>query len=146
MRPSWYDRYISTHLLTSHVVVVLRSVLALSLTLKIYPLIMAGPSWNYALKFIITGERCPSPQPLLSSHTGLTGDAGVGKSSLLVRLTDQRFLAIPDPTVHILSIQILCSCYPCIHVHKNNKLGVAFGSKLIAIPEEDNKVVKLQCA
>ncbi|KAF8470516.1 ras-domain-containing protein [Russula ochroleuca] len=65
---------------------------------------MAGPSWNYVLKFIITG------------------DAGVGKSSLLVRLTDQRFLANPDPT-----------------------LGVEFGSKLITIPEEDNKVVKLQC-
>ncbi|KAI9453345.1 ras-domain-containing protein [Russula earlei] len=64
---------------------------------------MAGPSWNYVLKFIITG------------------DAGVGKSSLLVRLTDQRFLANPDPT-----------------------LGVEFGSKLITIPEED-KVVKLQC-
>lgn len=27
------------------------------------------------------------------------GDAGVGKSSLLVRLTDQRFMANPDPTV-----------------------------------------------
>jgi hypothetical protein len=27
------------------------------------------------------------------------GDAGVGKSSLLIRLTDQRFLANPDPTV-----------------------------------------------
>ena len=26
------------------------------------------------------------------------------------------------------------------------KLGVEFGSKLITIPEEDNKVVKLQCA
>ncbi|KAH9052538.1 ras-domain-containing protein [Lactarius vividus] len=64
---------------------------------------MAGPSWNYVLKFIITG------------------DAGVGKSSLLIRLTDQRFLANPDPT-----------------------LGVEFGSKLITIPEED-KVVKLQC-
>jgi len=45
----------------------------------------------------------------------------VGKSSLLVRLTDQRFTANPDPT-----------------------LGVEFGSKLITIPEED-KVVKLQC-
>ncbi|KAI0261401.1 ras-domain-containing protein [Gloeopeniophorella convolvens] len=64
---------------------------------------MAGPNWHYVLKFIITG------------------DAGVGKSSLLVRLTDQRFLANPDPT-----------------------LGVEFGSKLITIPEED-KVVKLQC-
>ncbi|KAI0035060.1 ras-domain-containing protein [Vararia minispora EC-137] len=64
---------------------------------------MSGISWHYVLKFIITG------------------DAGVGKSSLLVRLTDQRFLANPDPT-----------------------LGVEFGSKLITIPEE-NKVVKLQC-
>jgi len=65
---------------------------------------MAGVTWHYVLKFIITG------------------DAAVGKSSLLVRLTDQRFLANPDPT-----------------------LGVEFGSKLITIPEEGNKVVKLQC-
>jgi len=64
---------------------------------------MAGPAWHYVFKFIITG------------------DAGVGKSSLLVRLTDQRFLANPDPT-----------------------LGVEFGSKLIEIPEE-GKIVKLQC-
>ncbi|EIM89650.1 ras-domain-containing protein [Stereum hirsutum FP-91666 SS1] len=64
---------------------------------------MSGITWHYVLKFIITG------------------DAAVGKSSLLVRLTDQRFLANPDPT-----------------------LGVEFGSKLITIPEE-NKVVKLQC-
>ncbi|KIJ59693.1 hypothetical protein HYDPIDRAFT_32915 [Hydnomerulius pinastri MD-312] len=64
---------------------------------------MAGITWHYVLKFIITG------------------DAAVGKSSLLVRLTDQRFLANPDPT-----------------------LGVEFGSKLIEIPEE-GKIVKLQC-
>ncbi|EIN07118.1 ras-domain-containing protein [Punctularia strigosozonata HHB-11173 SS5] len=64
---------------------------------------MASINWHYVLKFIITG------------------DAAVGKSSLLVRLTDQRFLANPDPT-----------------------LGVEFGSKLITIPEE-NKIVKLQC-
>lgn len=64
---------------------------------------MAGPAWHYVLKFIITG------------------DAAVGKSSLLIRLTDQRFLANPDPT-----------------------LGVEFGSKLITLPEEE-KVVKLQC-
>ncbi|OCH93797.1 ras-domain-containing protein [Obba rivulosa] len=64
---------------------------------------MAGVAWHYVLKFIITG------------------DAAVGKSSLLVRLTDQRFLSNPDPT-----------------------LGVEFGSKLITIPEE-SKVVKLQC-
>ncbi|KIM86437.1 hypothetical protein PILCRDRAFT_816397 [Piloderma croceum F 1598] len=62
-----------------------------------------GITWHYVLKFIITG------------------DAAVGKSSLLIRLTDQRFLANPDPT-----------------------LGVEFGSKLIEIPEE-GKIVKLQC-
>ncbi|KAJ7290711.1 ras-domain-containing protein [Mycena rebaudengoi] len=61
------------------------------------------PAWRYVLKFIITG------------------DAAVGKSSLLVRLTDQRFLANPDPT-----------------------LGVEFGSKLITLPP-DGTVVKLQC-
>lgn len=64
---------------------------------------MSSITWHYVLKFIITG------------------DAAVGKSSLLVRLTDQRFLANPDPT-----------------------LGVEFGSKLIPIPDED-KIVKLQC-
>ncbi|EIW84658.1 hypothetical protein CONPUDRAFT_96988 [Coniophora puteana RWD-64-598 SS2] len=64
---------------------------------------MPAITWHYVLKFIITG------------------DAAVGKSSLLVRLTDQRFLANPDPT-----------------------LGVEFGSKLIEIPEE-GKIVKLQC-
>lgn len=51
----------------------------------------------------------------------LIGDAAVGKSSLLVRLTDQRFLTNPDAT-----------------------LGVEFGSKLIHIPDED-KTIKLQC-
>lgn len=64
---------------------------------------MSTITWHYVLKFIITG------------------DASVGKSSLLVRLTDQRFNSNPDPT-----------------------LGVEFGSKLISIPEED-KIVKLQC-
>lgn len=43
-------------------------------------------NWDYVLKFIICG------------------DAGVGKSSLLVRLTDQRFLANPDPTVEFRSV------------------------------------------
>jgi len=38
-------------------------------------------NWDYVIKFVIIG------------------DAGVGKSSILVRLTDQRFLANPDPTV-----------------------------------------------
>ncbi|KAJ7473904.1 ras-domain-containing protein [Mycena galericulata] len=63
---------------------------------------MASPAWHYVLKFIITG------------------DAAVGKSSLLVRLPDQRFLANPDPT-----------------------LGVEFGSKLIKLPGPDATIVKL---
>jgi len=69
----------------------------------ISPPTMSSITWHYVLKFIITG------------------DASVGKSSLLVRLTDQRFLTNPDPT-----------------------LGVEFGSKLISIPDDD-KIVKLQC-
>jgi len=60
-------------------------------------------NWDYVIKFVIVG------------------DAAVGKSSLLVRLTDQRFLNNPDPT-----------------------LGVEFGSKLIHVEEAD-KTVKLQC-
>lgn len=64
---------------------------------------MSSLNWDYVLKFVIIG------------------DAAVGKSSLLVRLTDQRFLSKPDPT-----------------------LGVEFGSKLIVIQEE-GKTVKLQC-
>ncbi|KAG8970614.1 hypothetical protein FRC05_000550 [Tulasnella sp. 425] len=59
--------------------------------------------WSYVLKFV------------------LVGDAAVGKTSLLVRLTDQRFLQNPDPT-----------------------LGVEFGSKLIQL-EDMNETVKLQC-
>jgi Ras-related protein Rab-2A len=47
---------------------------------------MATITWHYVFKFIITG------------------DAAVGKSSLLVRLTDQRFLANPDPTVRVPSL------------------------------------------
>lgn len=45
-------------------------------------------NWDYVLKFIICG------------------DAAVGKSSLLVRLTDQRFLTNPDPTVRYLSFTV----------------------------------------
>ncbi|KAH7107684.1 ras-domain-containing protein [Auriculariales sp. MPI-PUGE-AT-0066] len=59
--------------------------------------------WDYVLKFVIIG------------------DAGVGKSSILIRLTDQRFLQNPDPT-----------------------LGVEFGSKLIHV-ESEGKTCKLQC-
>jgi len=59
--------------------------------------------WSYVLKFVIIG------------------DAAVGKTSLLVRLTDQRFLQNPDPT-----------------------LGVEFGSKLIQL-EDIGETVKLQC-
>ncbi|CAE6375455.1 unnamed protein product [Rhizoctonia solani] len=64
---------------------------------------MSSLNWDYVLKFVIIG------------------DAAVGKSSLLVRLTDQKFLSKPDPT-----------------------LGVEFGSKLISLTDE-NKTVKLQC-
>lgn len=87
-----------------------------------------GITWHYVLKFIITGLQC---QLLLlrvtldfSHHSYryggfvVTGDAAVGKSSLLIRLTDQRFLANPDPTVnHHVSNQMLSgtdcmtSCY-----------------------------------
>lgn len=43
----------------------------------------ARPTWDYILKFIIIG------------------DASVGKSSLLVRLTEDRFLVDSDPTIGI---------------------------------------------
>ncbi|KAF8326924.1 ras-domain-containing protein [Amanita rubescens] len=49
---------------------------------------MSGIAWHYVLKFVITG------------------DAAVGKSSLLVRLTDQRFLANPDPTTRLLNCNV----------------------------------------
>lgn len=63
----------------------------------------APPSsgWDYILKFI------------------LIGDSSVGKSSLLVRLTDDRFLTDPDPTI-----------------------GVEFGSHLITL--DNGEVVKVQ--
>ena len=63
----------------------------------------APPSsgWDYILKFI------------------LIGDSSVGKSSLLVRLTDDRFLADPDPTI-----------------------GVEFGSHLIQL--DTGETVKVQ--
>ncbi|KAN0064589.1 hypothetical protein ACQY0O_002217 [Thecaphora frezii] len=60
-----------------------------------------GPTWDYILKFI------------------LIGDSSVGKSSLLVRLTDDRFLTDPDPTI-----------------------GVEFGSHLIQL--DNGETVKVQ--
>lgn len=72
---------------------------------------MAGVAWHYVLKFIITGTyaflfpihvRQLGRDPLLPwCSSRRIGDAAVGKSSLLIRLTDQRFLANPDPTVRI---------------------------------------------
>ncbi|WFD07259.1 hypothetical protein MVES1_002619 [Malassezia vespertilionis] len=44
---------------------------------------MVGPAWDYILKFIIIG------------------DTSVGKSSLLVRLTEDRFLVDSDTTIGI---------------------------------------------
>ncbi|PWN54467.1 hypothetical protein IE53DRAFT_302149, partial [Violaceomyces palustris] len=58
-------------------------------------------TWDYILKFI------------------LIGDSSVGKSSLLVRLTDDRFLIDPDPTI-----------------------GVEFGSHLIGL--ENGETIKVQ--
>ena len=73
---------------------------------------MAGVTWHYVLKFIITGEWAQPVHP--GRYSGLTeclvGDAAVGKSSLLVRLTDQRFLANPDPTVSIECSHVSRSC------------------------------------
>ena len=60
-----------------------------------------GATWDYILKFI------------------LIGDSSVGKSSLLVRLTDDRFLTDPDPTI-----------------------GVEFGSHLIEL--DNGETVKVQ--
>jgi len=66
-------------------------------------------------------HRCVATPLDVLALIAAPGDAAVGKSSLLVRLTDQRFMTNPDPT-----------------------LGVEFGSKLIEIPEQ-GKIVKLQC-
>lgn len=64
---------------------------------------MTGVAWHYVLKFIITGVLCTITSPFTQRDLcRCQGDAAVGKSSLLVRLTDQRFLANPDPTVRIL--------------------------------------------
>ncbi|KAJ7112556.1 hypothetical protein C8R44DRAFT_631675 [Mycena epipterygia] len=63
---------------------------------------MASPAWHYVLKSIITGA--------------------FGKSSL-VRFTDRRFFANPDPT-----------------------FGVEFGSKSITLPDADGTAAKLQSA
>jgi Ras-related protein Rab-2A len=66
----------------------------------------------------------------------------VGKSSLLVRLTDQRFLNNPDPTVRacLFTLGMFIFEYSLFLA----QLGVEFGSKLIEIADE-GKVVKLQC-
>ncbi|KAJ7443138.1 hypothetical protein FB451DRAFT_95344 [Mycena latifolia] len=66
---------------------------------------MANPAWHYVLKFIITG------------------DAAVGKSSLLVRLTDQRFLANPDPTFVLLApVLLFSSLLPALTLHLLTRL------------------------
>jgi len=64
---------------------------------------MTPISWDYIQKFVIVGESY------------------CGKSSILVQLTDKRFLGNNDPTI-----------------------GVEFGSRLIQIPPPSNKVIKLQ--
>jgi len=67
---------------------------------------MAGVTWHYVLKLIITGESTQSVHLCCFKKANCrrvrsTGDAAVGKSSLLIRFTDQRFLANPDPTVSV---------------------------------------------
>lgn len=106
---------------------------------------MAGISWHYVLKFIITGEHTVATRltSLFLTVVFHLGDAAVGKSSLLIRLTDQRFLANPDPTVRYHPPACLIERAP-IKPSDACQLGVEFGSKLISIPEED-KIVKLQC-
>lgn len=102
--------------------------------------------WSYVLKFVIIGDagECESTPDLFSirslkapSRYYSSREGEFNKShgarpvhscshsheqtSLLVRLTDQRFLQNPDPT-----------------------LGVEFGSKLIQL-EDIGETVKLQC-
>ncbi|KAH8913682.1 hypothetical protein BT69DRAFT_1194085, partial [Atractiella rhizophila] len=51
----------------------------------------------------------------------IIGESACGKSSILVQLTDKRFLGNSDPTI-----------------------GVEFGSRLIPLPPPSTKVIKLQ--
>ncbi|KAJ7209030.1 P-loop containing nucleoside triphosphate hydrolase protein [Mycena rebaudengoi] len=81
-----------------------------------------SPSRRYVFNFIITG------------------DAAVGKSSLLVRLTNQRFLANLDPTLR----SPLLPASPTSLTLLSAQLDVEFGSKLITL-HPDGTVVKLQC-
>ena len=66
------------------------------------------------------------------------GDTSVGKPSLLVRFTDQRFLTNPDTTVSTCSSMSLATL-------GFMKLGVEPGSILVYVPDED-KTFKLRCA
>lgn len=121
---------------------------------------------NDAMRPVLSGSmdrRCGNRDYVLKFV--LIGDAAVGKSSLLVRLTDSRFLVNPDATVcsrlPCLSnddLQILLnlfhifggvnrpftSSYPPYYLERFMQLGVEFGSKLIHISDED-KTIKLQC-
>ena len=62
---------------------------------------------------------CPA-KPLSILKYVIVGDSAVGKSSILIRLTDDRF-STTEPT-----------------------LGVEFGSRILAVGEEGKKV-KVQC-
>lgn len=64
---------------------------------------MAGITWHYVFKFIITGTLIKRFYRNDNNSLKILGDAAVGKSSLLIQLTDQRFLANPDPTVRFIS-------------------------------------------
>lgn len=102
---------------------------------------MAGVTWHYALKFIITGLCSSTAIVIALTPPPNAGDAAVGKSSLLVRLTDQRFMTNPDPTVRAYASAIALPFLTRVYY---GQLGVEFGSKLIEIPEQ-SKIIKLQC-
>ncbi|KAJ7197710.1 P-loop containing nucleoside triphosphate hydrolase protein [Mycena rebaudengoi] len=91
--------------------------------------------------------RIPTPAPAIDENPThdvfnfiITGDAAVGKSSLLVRLTNQRFLANLDPTLR----SPLLPASPTSLTLLSAQLDVEFGSKLITL-HPDGTVVKLQC-
>ena len=64
---------------------------------------MSSISWDYVIKFVIIGKSLISILFAFGVlRVSVQGDSGVGKSSLLVRLTDQRFLNHPDPTVSVI--------------------------------------------
>src|SRR6266404_9341855 len=105
---------------------------------------MAGPSWNYVLKFIITGLTMPLVKvavALTSLHLSIIAQETPEWASPRSSSASPTSVSSPTP----IQPYVLCPSYPLTPLTQPvPKLGVEFGSKLITIPEED-KVVKLQC-